>query len=101
MTFKGSIQPKPFMILCTLDCHNLFLLIFSTCFINVILLSHVRILLISAVDVQLVPPLLSAGCTGKDVMACLCCCTLPNIKYDHYMDSLEFDCYLATREKYI
>lgn len=47
--------------------HNLFSLIFSSSFINVILPSLLRILLIIAVDVQLVPLTINAGCTGKDV----------------------------------
>lgn len=53
--------------LCILDCHNLFSLIFSSSFINVILPLLLRILLIIAVDVQLVPLIINAGCTGKDV----------------------------------
>lgn len=55
------------MILCTLDHNNLFLFIFSICFNNVILPPHLRILPVTAIDVQLVPPVLSAGCIGQDV----------------------------------
>lgn len=55
------------MDLYTLGHHNLFLFIFSTCFVNVILPSCLRILPVTAVDVQLVPPVLSSGSTGQDV----------------------------------
>lgn len=90
------------MILCTLDCHNLFSLIFSTCFINVILPSEGSLNYSSRCAVGSSCSkcrLYWAGCHTYRLV-CLCCCTLSYIKYDHQMDScLECDCYLATREK--
>jgi len=51
--------------LCVLDCHNSFSLIFCNSFINI--LPSLLVIVIIAVDGQLVPLIINAGCTGKDV----------------------------------